>query len=324
MTLRKISLLALLACATTLSAQSLPKHLLVGYWQNSVNSGTTPQTLAQVPLAYTMVDVAFTNPSPSLDGNVSFDVDPKLAAAVGGYTSAQFINDIKKLHSQHRYVLISVGGAHRSFPLTSDAMVANFVSSLSAIITRFGFDGVDIDLEHAITHDNYLFLEDALRKLHAKFGPGFLITMAPETNDMLPANPLLDNYLQIALDLGDTISLINTQYYNSGTKRGLDGKVYTDGTVDFITALTDAMLQKIDASKLGIGFPAAPSDRGYMEPAAINDVLDCLTAGAHCGSYTPVAKYPNLRAVMFWSTNWDAVFNNKFSQSAAAHLKTLP
>ena len=42
-----------------------------------------------------------------------------LAAAVpGGYTQAQFIQDIQTLHSQGRFVVLSIGGQNGSFPLS--------------------------------------------------------------------------------------------------------------------------------------------------------------------------------------------------------------
>jgi chitinase len=325
--------IALLSCVALQSqaqerkasaAAVLPRHVLVGYWQNFTTDGTVAQTLAQVPAAYTMVEVAFANPDRTVDGGVSFEVDPQLARTIpGGYSAARFTEDIKTLHRQGRYVLLSIGGQHRSFALTSDAMAAKFAGSAYAQMQRYGFDGIDIDLENVINADNYKYLEEALRQLSAKAGPKLMITLAPQTNDMLPANPALDNYLKIAVDLGDIITMVNTQYYNSGTKRGRDGKVYTCGTVDFITSLTDAMLQQVSADKIGIGLPATAKDRGYMEPVMVNAALDCLTTGTHCGTYVPVAKYPTLRGAMFWSTNWDAASGNKFSDAVGAHLKTL-
>jgi chitinase len=329
--MRLVSIALLFGCTIQLLAKDhkqaqkavLPKHVLVGYWQNFVSPDTAVQTLMQVPANYTMVEIAFANPNRPIDGGVSFEIDPQLAKAVpGGYSTARFTEDIKTLHRQGRFVLLSIGGQHRSFALTSDVMVSNFVSSTTALIQRFGFDGIDIDLENVITADNYKYLESALRQLSEQSTKP-MITLAPQTNDMLPANPRLDNYMKIAVDLGDAITMVNTQFYNSGTKRGRDGKVYIAGTIDFVTSLTDAMLQYLDPARVGVGFPITPKDRGYLEPEMVNAVLDCLTAGTNCGSYVPVAKYPSLRGAMFWSTNWDAASGNKFGNSTATHLKAL-
>jgi len=333
----RISRQAVLLLAVTLctawpaAAQShaatppLPKHILVGYWQNFVSNGAAVQMLSQVPATYNIVEVSFATPNKPLDGTVSFEIDPQLSSAIpGGYSPYRFTSDIKLLHKQGRYVLLSVGGQHRSFALTSSEMATHFADSTYALMKKFGFDGIDIDLENVITADNYKFLEDALRQLSAKAGPKLILTLAPQPSDMLPANPALDNYLKMAIDLGSIVTMVNTQYYNSGTKRGRDGKVYTDGTIDFVTSQADAVLQYLSPSQVGLGFPAYSTGRGYLTPAQVNAAVDCLTAGTNCGTYIPVAKYPALRGVMDWSTNWDAANGNGFSTTVAAHLRELP
>ncbi len=92
----------------------------------------------------------------------------------------------KTLHSQGRFVILSVGGQNGSITLGNSTAVTNFVNSAYALIQQYGFDGIDIDLENAINVAN---LESALRQLSAKVGPNLIITMAPQTIDMLPNIP---------------------------------------------------------------------------------------------------------------------------------------
>jgi chitinase len=312
--------------STPPSSGALPEHILVGYWQDFDN-GAEVQTLAQVPTAYNLIEVAFASADGALDGGVTFSVDPGLAAAIsGGYTAAQFTQDIQTLHSQGRFVLLSVGGQNGSFALTSAAMATNFANSTYALMQQYGFDGIDIDMENVITSANYTYVETALRQLSAMAGSKLIVTMAPQTIDMLPSFPTLDNYLQIARDLGGIITMVNTQYYNSGSMPGRNGQTYSEGTVDFITAQADAVLQYLSPSQVGIGLPASPSAAGggYVSPSVVNAALDCLTQGINCGSYVPVAKYPALRGAMDWSTNWDASNGNNFSNTVAPHLAGLP
>jgi chitinase len=300
--------------------------VLVGYWQD-FNNGAVVQTLAQVPSAYNVVEVAFANADSAIDGGVTFSIDSGLASAIpGGYTAAQFTADIKTLHSQKRFVILSIGGQNGSFALTSNAMVTNFVNSTYALIQQYGFDGIDIDMENVITSANYTYVESALSQLRTKVGSSLIITMAPQTIDMLPAYPTLDNYLQIARDLGSTVTMVNTQYYNSGSMPGRNGVSYSQGSVDFITSQADAVLQYLSPSQVGLGLPSssAAAGSGYVSPAVVNAALDCLTQGTNCGTYIPVAKYPTLRGAMTWSTNWDASNGNAFSNSVGAHLATLP
>ncbi len=285
------------------------------------------QTLAQVPTTYNLIEVAFASADSALDGGIIFSVDSGLAAAIpGGYTTDQFINDIQTVHGQGRFVLLSVGGQNGSFELTSSTMAANFANSAYALMQQYGFDGIDIDMENVVTSANYTYVETALRQLSSMVGSKLIVTMAPQTLDMLPEFPTLDNYLQIARDLGSIITMVNTQYYNSGSMPGLNGQNYSEGSVDFITAQADAVLQYLGPSQVGIGLPASPSAAGggYVSPSVVNAALDCLTQGINCGSYQPVAKYPTLRGAMDWSTNWDASNGNNFSNTVAPHLAGLP
>jgi chitinase len=306
--------------------RGLPEHILVGYWQDFDN-GAAVQTLAEVPTTYNLIEVAFANADSALDGGITFSVDSGLSAAIpGGYSAAQFTNDIKTLHAQGRFVVLSVGGQNGSFPLSSVAMANNFANSAFSLMQQYGFDGIDIDMENVITFANFTYVEMALRQLSALAGSKLIVTMAPQTIDMLPSFPTLDNYLQIARDLGSVITMVNTQYYNSGSMPGRDGINYSEGTVDFITSQADAVLQFLSPSQVGIGLPASPSAAGggYVSPTVVNAALDCLTQGTHCGSYVPVARYPSLRGAMDWSTNWDASNGNNFSITVAPHLAGLP
>ncbi|KPC70214.1 chitinase, partial [Streptomyces sp. NRRL WC-3753] len=125
----------------------------------------------------------------------------------------------------------------------------------------------------------------------------------------------------------DFLTVVNMQYYNSGSMLGCDGQVYAQGTVDFLTALACIQLENgLDASQVGIGVPASPkaAGGGYVEPSVVNDALDCLTRGTGCGSFKPEKTYPALRGAMTWSTNWDAATGNAWSNVVGPHVDDLP
>jgi chitinase len=297
----------------------LPAHLLMGYWQDFTN-GATPLALASVPSSYNLIAVAF-GTATTTPGQVAFSLDPGLSSALGGYTQQQFINDITTLNSRGQKVILSVGGQNGTVSV-SDATSANaFASSVDALIKQYGFDGVDIDLENGV---NPTYMASALEQLENDVGSSLIITLAPQTVDTQSTG---NDYFQLALNIRSILTMINTQYYNSGSMNGCDGNVYSEGTENFMTALACTELQGgLAASQVGLGLPASSSaaGSGYVSPSLVNSALDCLAAKANCGSFVPSSAYPGLRGVMTWSINWDASNGYNFASTVAPHLASLP
>ena len=199
--------------------------MLTGYWQDFSN-GAKPLRLADVPTGYDLVAVAFANADPSHPGGVTFSLDSGLSSALGGYTDAQFKADIATLHSRGQKVILSVGGQNGTISVGDSTSAANFANSVYGIMQSYGFDGVDIDLENGV---NATYMAQALQSLSAKAGSGLIITMAPQTIDMQSTGMA---YFQLALNIKDILTIVNMQYYNSGSMNGCDGNVYAEGTVE--------------------------------------------------------------------------------------------
>jgi chitinase len=308
---------------TTTGCQTgnLPKHLLTGYWQNFTN-GATPLRLSQVPTTYNIVAVAFADANPGLPGAVTFNVDSGLSAALGGYTNAQLRADITTLHSRNQRVILSVGGEKGTVSVGSSTAATNFANSIVDLISSFGFDGVDIDLENGI---NPTFMAQALRSIRSRVGAGLIITMAPQTIDMQSTGA---GYFALALNIRDILTIVHTQYYNSGSMLGCDQMfAYGQGNVNFITALACIQLQSaLRPDQVALGLPASPSAAGggYVNPTVVNNALSCLAAGTNCGSFVPPARWPAIRGAMTWSINWDASNGFAFANTVSAHLRSMP
>lgn len=295
---------------------TLPKHAVTGYWQN-FNNGATVQKLSDVPSAYDIIAVAFADAT-STPGAVSFTLD---SAGLGGYTVDQFKADIKAKQAAGKKVIVSVGGEKGSVSVSDAASATNFANSVYSLMQTYGFDGVDIDLENGL---NATYMTQALRALSAKAGSSLIITMAPQTIDMQSTS---NAYFQTALNVKDILTVVNMQYYNSGSMLGCDGKVYSQGTVDFLTALACIQLEGgLSPSQVGLGLPASTraAGGGYVSPTVVDNALDCLTAGTNCGTFKPSRTYPALRGAMTWSTNWDATSGNAWSTPVGAHVHALP
>ncbi|MCP8711359.1 glycoside hydrolase family 18 protein [Streptomyces sp. AC04842] len=294
----------------------LPRHAVTGYWQNFDN-GAAVQRISDVPAQYDIIAVAFADAT-GTPGAVTFNLD---SAGLNGYTVDQFKADVRAKQAAGKKVIISVGGEKGTVAVNDSASAANFANSVYALMQEYGFDGVDIDLENGL---NATYMTQALRSLSAKAGPSMILTMAPQTIDMQStSNP----YFQTALNVKDILTVVNMQYYNSGSMLGCDGKVYSQGSVDFLTALACIQLEGgLDPSQVGLGLPASTrgAGSGYVAPSVVNAALDCLTRGTNCGSFKPSKTYPALRGAMTWSTNWDATAGNAWSNTVGPHVHALP
>ncbi len=69
-------------------------------------------------------------------------------------------------------------------------------------------------------------------------------------------SPPRTSYFKTALNVKDILTVVNMQYYNSGSMLGCDGKVYSQGSVDFLTALACIQLEGgLDPAQVGLGCP---------------------------------------------------------------------
>ncbi|MFF1274488.1 chitinase [Streptomyces marokkonensis] len=294
----------------------LPRHAVTGYWQNFDN-GAAVQKISDVPSHYDIIAVAFADAT-GTPGAVTFNLD---SAGLNGYTVDQFKSDIRAKQAAGKKVIISVGGEKGTVSVNGSASAANFADSVYALMREYGFDGVDIDLENGL---NATYMTQALRSLSAKAGPSMILTMAPQTIDMQSTS---NSYFRTALNVKDILTVVNMQYYNSGSMLGCDGKVYSQGSVDFLTALACIQLEGgLDPSQVGLGLPASTrgAGSGYVSPSVVNNALDCLTRGTNCGTFKPSRTYPSLRGAMTWSTNWDATAGNAWSNAVGPHVHALP
>lgn len=298
----------------------LPRHFLTGYWHNFVNPATELK-LSAVPDQYDLVAVAFAE-STSTPGAVTFGVDAGLSSALGGYTNDQFKADITALHSRGKKVILSVGGEAGSVSVGDSTSATNFANSVRSIMSQYGFDGVDIDLENGL---NPTFMAQALRSLRSQVGSGLIITMAPQTIDMQSTG---GSYFALALNIKDILTVVHTQFYNSGSMLGCDqAQAYSQGSVNFITALACIQLENgLRPDQVAVGLPAGAgaAGGGVVAPSVVNNALDCLARGTNCGSFKPPRTYPDIRGAMTWSINWDVSNGNGFANTVGPHLDTLP
>ena len=319
------NLIILLICLLSLANNAnLPSHMVTGYWHNFCN-GSTNLKLSDVPSYYDMICVAFTG-STSTPGEVTFEVDPDLARALGGYTKEQFIQDIKDLKKKGQHVILSVGGANGRISIDSETAANTFASTLAAIINEYGFEGVDIDLEGtAVSGTEYI--AGGLRKVHDQFGSNFIITMAPETYYMHKADGLVGAYYRLAMEIKDILTICYPQFYNAGSDIGYNDYYARYPSQSFITSLATMYIENgLGAEQIAIGVPAVPSaaGSGYMSIDDLKAVINSMVYKQYLDGFTPPRAYNKLRGVMTWSINWDATQNYAWAKAMSDLMDSLP
>jgi hypothetical protein len=111
-------------------------HRLIGYW-----TGSDEFRLRDVSPQWDVIIEAFAVPVHSApEGTLRF-------APPEGYTPEQLKADITFMKSKNKKVMISLGGGGQFFSLSTPQSTTTFVSSVTEIVSQYGFDGVDIDFE---------------------------------------------------------------------------------------------------------------------------------------------------------------------------------
>lgn len=343
-------------CADT----GLPKHALIGYLHAGFANGSGYVRMADVPAAWDIIDLAFGEPTSVTSGDIRFNRCP-VSECPAVESEADFIAAIRAKQAQGKKVLVSIGGQNGQVQLTSAAARDAFVRSVGAIIDRYGLDGLDVDFEgHSLflnpgdtdfrnpTTPVITNLISALRALKTRYGPKFVLTMAPETFFVQVGYQFYggagggDNrtgcYLPVIHALRDALTVLHVQDYNSGPVTGLDGQWHQMGGAEFHIAMTDMVkagfpvagtgrtFPGLREDQIGFGLPAAVSaGNGHTSPDQVHQALNCLVRGQQCGGYTlRGGTSPGLRGLMTWSINWDRYFNWEFMNSHEPFLNALP
>ncbi len=302
----------------------LPQHTVTGYWHNFSN-GSANLKLSDVPAYYDLICVAFTG-NTSVPGEATFSVSDDLKKSIG-YSDAEFIQDIKTLKTKGQHVIISVGGAEGRIEINSEAAAEKFAQSMISIIEKFGFEGVDIDLEGAaVSGTNYI--AGALRKMYDHFGKDFIITMAPETAYMTPNGAGFSSYYwNLAMSIKDILTTVHTQFYNSGSMNGYGGSVTAPGNGSFPANLSTLYIESgLRPDQVAIGVPSSrqAAGSGQITPQQAAGAFNAMIYGTTVDGFTPPKAYPSFRGLMTWSINWDATQDYVWAKAAREAVDRAP
>ncbi|WP_238883761.1 carbohydrate-binding protein [Clostridium sp. YIM B02551] len=338
--------------ASAITTNKPPSHVIVGYWHN-FNNGSGDLKLRDVSNNFDVINISFGEPTSVTSGDIRFT--PYNA------TEAEFKSDVQYLQSKGKKVLLSIGGQNGEVQLTTTAAVDTFYNSVGAIIDKYGLDGLDVDFEGHSLHLDYgdkdfknpttpviVNTISALKKLKAKYGENFMLTMAPETFFVQLGhtyygglNQYVDNragaFLPVIYGLRDSLTWLQVQYYNSGPINDINGKSQSMGSAEFYASLADMLLTgftinndsnyffpALRQDQVVIGVPSCNSaGGGYVSNAELQKALDGLIYSGTVGSYKINNRYPNLRGLMTWSINWDKYTNYDWSNYFRSYINKL-
>ncbi|MCD0465851.1 T9SS-translocated chitinase ChiA [Flavobacterium sp. ENC] len=338
----------------------LPSKIILGYAHSWENAGAPFLYFSQmVGSKFNVVDYSFVE-TVNRDGYTPVLTTNDTRYLTNGVFNKQLLkNDIKSLRDSGVPVIVSIGGQNGHVVLDNVAQKNIFVNGLKAIIDEYQFDGVDIDFEGGSMNFNAGGLRDisyagisvyprlknvvdAFKELKTYYGPGFLLTAAPETQYVQGGystyTDTFGSFLPIIQNLRNELDLLAVQLYNTGGENGLDGQYYGSAKKsNMVTALTDMVIKGyniattgmhfdgLPASKVLIALPACPSaaGSGYLTPTEGINAMHYLRTGTTFSGRTytmqPGGPYPSLRGLMTWSVNWDASSCGNSSELSKAY-----
>jgi chitinase len=322
-------------------------HALIGYWTGSRFGGGAAFPLRDVSPQWDVIIVAFAPPDPNApEGTLAFR--PPL-----GITSDQLKGDIAFLKSQGKKVMLSLGGGGKYFKLDDPHDIPNFVSSVTSIVSEYGFDGVDIDFESPSlvlaagdtdfkhpTTPSVVNLIAGLRQLHDHFGPTFMISLVPEGTQIPGGYPSyggqFGSYLPLVAGLRDILSFVDVQDYNTPPLQGLDGEIYQSHSINYHAAMTELLLRGFNVGgNPGEFFPGLPANKvavgfltGYTIPEVVSQSMSYIITGkAPEGATYKLHKrggYPDMSGAMFWTIDADRRENYRYSNLIGPQLHNYP
>jgi chitinase len=322
-------------------------HELIGYWTGDGPNGTLLR-LRDVSPQWDVIIVAFADVNHQApEGTMQMHVRPGRPGQPAMDLN-QMKEDIAWLRRRGKKVLISLGGGGEYFTLAQAASIPNFVTSVTQIVTEYGFDGIDLDFEspslvldagdtdfrHPKTA-SVVNLIAALRELREHFGAQFMLTLVPE-GTQIPGGysgygGQFGSYLPLLWGVRDIVSFVDVQDYNTPPFEGLDGEIYQLGSVNYDAAMTELLLQGFPVDGNADSFPPVPADKvavgflvGTAMPDGVHGAMQYLITGKAPKGVTYRLRqpegYPEMIGAMFWTIDGDQEDNYSFSNRVGPEL----
>jgi hypothetical protein len=262
---------ALLSAPAAQAGTTADSKRVVVYYQTQYlnNVYVSPKAMTDNNTGVTNVLVGAIHLDPDV---VHLNDDPPEAAKF-----TQMWADLKAMQAKGVKVSAFVGGAAQGSFQRLDTAFDTYYPRLKNLVTTYGLDGLDLDVEESMSQAGINRLVD---QLTTDFGTGFIITLAPVATALSGGGNLSGfNYETLERDRGSKIDWYNAQFYC-----GWGSMANTTGYDNII-------------------------NRGLFTPNKV--VTGVVTNSANCGGYVAlptlkntlaalVAKYPAFGGVDGW------------------------
>jgi chitinase len=208
-----------------------------------------------------------------------------------------------------------------------------FYTSCRDIIEKYGFDGLDIDIEQSILNNigetsvlnpvkpmnvNLIWI---CRSLHEYFGDGFMLTMAPEHPYVQGGaywwsgwQGIWGGYLPLINGTRDIITFIHPQLYNNNFVDYPDP--YNEYSIDTFVFVTQLLIEGFTVATIGEHFDGLRPDQvvlGVLTESAAYSGNGELPAEDYAQAVKLlIDKYPDFRGAMTWSIGGDSRSGGSF------------
>lgn len=212
-------------------------------------------------------------------GNIAFGPS-------NGETAAELKADVLALRAAGANVCIGIGGSSDGgIAITNSTQVTQAYNSIVSIVTNYGVNGLDIDLEPSGSTWNQTSLVSLVSQLKTNYGSSFIVGITPGLYDSYTAT-----WMALYNAMSANVDYVAPMLYDFPESRD--------------SRLTQIAVQKCDVmaaasipqSKMILGFmcrSTAGTGDGY--PASTPQVtLDAYNAAK--------AKYPNIRGAFIWES----------------------
>ena len=315
----------------TINYQYVNPRVLAGYlpvsWGNPIKISEAARN------GYNIVLPAFV----VLDGNKAITFVDDHFLGYGGWNAkasdpkiiAEIKADVNKAKSEYglKYVLASVGGENNTFkPIIGDDQ-STMARNVITFLDKYGFDGIDFDLEGIPSGYTAGDLADFIKELK-KQKPSIIISSAPQVNNVSGSLGYVNTGTEQVYNVALNDRLFNymfVQEYNTGSYSiDANGDICSEGssnchdqtTAGFIPNSFQS-LEKI-TPKSTLIVPGEPATKSAAGAATVFNGADADTPyKSMAAAYEKLQNEPQFGGAMTWDIGLDSGNNYTFAKTIA-------